>query len=126
LQILVFFFANFYVCGGAPTVRFAPVVPWAKAGPGQELLSHLRNVARHSRVYSRQFAVKCARSCAILPLPGNQLVLHRHPWITNTPFAFRSHSEQLDHLFYIETYTVELDYVMKGTETLYRYKRASL
>jgi hypothetical protein len=30
----LFFFANFYVWGGgAPTVRFAPVVPWAKAGP---------------------------------------------------------------------------------------------
>jgi hypothetical protein len=29
-----FFFANFYVRGGgAPTVRFAPVVPWAKTGP---------------------------------------------------------------------------------------------
>jgi hypothetical protein len=29
------FFANFYVHGGggAPTVRFAPVVPWAKTGP---------------------------------------------------------------------------------------------
>jgi hypothetical protein len=27
-----FFVANFYVGGGA-TVRFAPVVPWAKAGP---------------------------------------------------------------------------------------------
>jgi hypothetical protein len=27
------FFANFYVWG-APTVRFAPVVPWAKTGPG--------------------------------------------------------------------------------------------
>jgi hypothetical protein len=27
-----FFFANFYVWG-APTVRFSPVVPWAKAGP---------------------------------------------------------------------------------------------
>jgi hypothetical protein len=26
------FFANFYVLGGGATVRFAPVVPWAKAG----------------------------------------------------------------------------------------------
>jgi hypothetical protein len=35
------FFANFYVWGpggGAPTVRFAPVVPWAKAGSGQNKL----------------------------------------------------------------------------------------
>jgi hypothetical protein len=29
-----YFFGNFYVGGGAPTVRFAPVVPWAKTGPG--------------------------------------------------------------------------------------------
>jgi hypothetical protein len=28
------FLAHFYVWG-APTVRFAPVVPWAKAGPGR-------------------------------------------------------------------------------------------
>jgi hypothetical protein len=27
------FFANFFFGGGAPTVRFAPVVPWAKTGP---------------------------------------------------------------------------------------------
>jgi hypothetical protein len=26
------YFANFYVLGGAPTICFAPVVPWAKAG----------------------------------------------------------------------------------------------
>jgi hypothetical protein len=33
-----FFFANFYVPGGgggAPTVRVAPGVPWAQAGPGE-------------------------------------------------------------------------------------------
>jgi hypothetical protein len=32
------FFANFYVPVGvgAPTVRFAPVVPWAKTGPAQQ------------------------------------------------------------------------------------------
>jgi hypothetical protein len=29
-----FFFANFYVPGGGATVRFAPVVPWVKTGPG--------------------------------------------------------------------------------------------
>jgi hypothetical protein len=31
-----FFFTNFYVWGwgGAPNFRFAPVVPWAKTGPG--------------------------------------------------------------------------------------------
>jgi hypothetical protein len=28
-----FFVANFNVLGGGATVRFAPVVPWAKAGP---------------------------------------------------------------------------------------------
>jgi hypothetical protein len=35
LQSVAFFFANFFVLGGggAPTVRFAPVVPWAKTGP---------------------------------------------------------------------------------------------
>jgi hypothetical protein len=35
--------ANFYVWG-APTVRFAPVVPWAKTGPGdsESVLSWLR------------------------------------------------------------------------------------
>jgi hypothetical protein len=32
-KALHFFFANFYVWGGAPTVRFAPVAPWAKTGP---------------------------------------------------------------------------------------------
>jgi hypothetical protein len=39
VTILQYFcFANFYVPGGggrgAPTVRFAPVVPWANTGPG--------------------------------------------------------------------------------------------
>jgi hypothetical protein len=29
-----YFFGNFYVGGGVPTVRFAPVVPWANTGPG--------------------------------------------------------------------------------------------
>jgi hypothetical protein len=28
-----FLYANIYVGGGVPTVRFAPVVPWAKTGP---------------------------------------------------------------------------------------------
>jgi hypothetical protein len=28
-----FLCANFYVLGGGANVRFAPVVPWAKAGP---------------------------------------------------------------------------------------------
>jgi hypothetical protein len=27
------FFLQIFIYGGAPTVRFAPVVPWAKAGP---------------------------------------------------------------------------------------------
>jgi hypothetical protein len=31
-------FGNFYVGGGAPTVRFAPVVPWAKTGPAYEFV----------------------------------------------------------------------------------------
>jgi hypothetical protein len=35
------FFANFYVLvGGGATVRFAPVVPWAKAGPACLLTPH--------------------------------------------------------------------------------------
>jgi hypothetical protein len=29
----------FYPGGGAPTVRFAPVVPWAKAGPVRSTLT---------------------------------------------------------------------------------------
>jgi hypothetical protein len=33
------FFANFYIWGGgAPTVWFAPVVPWAKTGPAYRLI----------------------------------------------------------------------------------------
>jgi hypothetical protein len=33
-----FFFANSYVGGGGATVRFAPVVPWAKTGPADSKL----------------------------------------------------------------------------------------
>jgi hypothetical protein len=46
-----FFVANFYVPGGAPTVRFAPVVPWAKTGPGyhQEFLHFCNTFTEQNR-----------------------------------------------------------------------------
>jgi hypothetical protein len=35
-------FCKFLCTGGAPTVRFAPVIPWAKTGPWQKSLFVLR------------------------------------------------------------------------------------
>jgi hypothetical protein len=35
LKSFAFFFCKFFI-GGAQTVRFAPVVPWAKVGPARK------------------------------------------------------------------------------------------
>jgi hypothetical protein len=48
LQSFVFFFLQIFMYRGAPTVRFAPVVPWAKTGFAKERCRQLhRSTSAH-------------------------------------------------------------------------------
>jgi hypothetical protein len=71
LQSFAFFCAHFYVWG-APTVRFAPVVPWAKAGRGPRSFSCSQmcfktvNCINYTQVYGRCAGVLCVRTALFL------------------------------------------------------------
>jgi hypothetical protein len=84
---LFFFLANFYVLcggGGAATVSYAPVVPWAKTGPGCTGIYKLGNKYLPS-AYKTQFEFRSHFR------RGGERLIGREMWYIGGSKSIQSH-----------------------------------